>query len=141
VKLKNLEYQIHSVPNLHFHFPFFDLLDNSIDLPWLEDIADDYRVSLEFCCEIENLIKLAFPYIGTIIRFISFLKSLQDDNTLIRRDELSELRNTVLEAKSGKKFGILWSYIKKYCTHSIIVERKRYLQNLHLQKKYGTISL
>jgi len=44
MELKNLEYQIYSIPDLYVHFSLLNFLDNSIDLSWFKDISNNQSV-------------------------------------------------------------------------------------------------
>jgi len=120
VELKNLENQIYSIPYLYFHLPFLDFLDDSIELTWLENISDDDGIDVHFRGKIQDFIELPFAHIGRIIRLITFLNGLEDNDSTIGRDEFLEFGYTVFEAKTGEQSGIFWSDIEEYGPHTFL---------------------
>lgn len=121
MSLENLQNQVDPIPDLDLHLALLDLLHDRIDLAGLEDIADDERIGLERVSQLEDFLQFAFPDIGTIIRLVSFLQGLQNNDSLIGRDELLELRDTVFQAITSEQFGVFWGDIEQYGTHANII--------------------
>ncbi len=119
--LKDFQDEIYPIPDLYVHFSLFYLLDNSIELAWLKYITNNNSICLERIDEMKNFVQFAFSDISTIVRLISFLKSLQDDNSLIGRDKLLKLEDAVIETVSFEESTIFWSYIEEYGAHGIII--------------------